>query len=276
MDPISSTGLAREPRRTVRRGPDPAVSSAPSTQSLSVVIPVRNDAARLKNTLSRLSSWIERTGRVADVVVVAQGGSRSVADVILAFSACFRRLRVLENAGGTGRGAAIRIGLAAAQEPVTIVCGADLATPFEDAEALLGAIESGADLAVGSSRVRGATILRTAPLKRRAFDALLAFVAGDLVPSRVADGNPGMIVLHANRIRTLLPACRVDGDAWAVELYAVMRRAGLAIKELPVRYTADRRARFAFWSSTFEMMRELTRLAARLRAADGASRTGAP
>ncbi len=274
MDPQSTTGLLRDARRTTRRARSASTDAPIAARSLSIVIPAHGDAPRLRAMLPRLSSWIERAGRIADVIVVNADGDRAVADVALGFAASFHRVRTLKSDARGGRGAAIRMGVAAAQEPAVLVIGTDLPTPFEDAEALLAALDNGADVAVGSRVMRGATILREEPLRVRVFNGLLRFLASDLVPCRVEDLNPSAIALRVPRVRPILHGCRIDGHAWAVELYSLARCAKLEIAEVAIRHTGDRRPRFAFWSATFEMMRDLARLAARLRARAAAAGIG--
>lgn len=272
MDPPTTTPIrARDARPVERRHAAESDATALATRPISVVITVRDDAWRLRNALTRLASWCERTGRSADVIVVDDGSKDDVSQLALCHAIRFNRLRVLRNEERGGKGSAVRAGLCAAQERAVLVCDSAFATPLEDAERLLKEIDDGAAVAVGSRSVRGATILRPERWKLRMFSALLGWLARELVPTGIADASPSLIALDTEAVRPLVLRCGVDGHVWAVELFAHALRAGLSVKEVPVRHAGDPRARLKVIGATFEMMRELTRLAARLNAIDATS-----
>ncbi len=102
-------------------------------------------------------------------------------------------VRVVRRAGKAGLASAVVAGFGVAKGDVLVVIDADLSHPPEVVPDLLRALESGADLAVGSRYVRGGGT-RDWPVKRRVVSRIACLLGNLLVPIR--DSTSGFFALR--------------------------------------------------------------------------------
>ena len=210
--------------------------------ALSVVVPAWREARRIGATLERIAAHLAARPWSAEVIVVDDGSDDGTAAEVLARRALLPRLRLLRHAERRGKGAALRSGVLAAHGDALLLCDADLSTPIEELDGLLAALAAGADLVLGSRRVRGARLERDQPLRRRAGGLVLRALAEALLELDVRDPTCGFKLLRRSAARGLARAGRIDGFAFDLEWLALARRRGLAVVELPVRWRDDPRS----------------------------------
>lgn len=191
---------------------------------VAVVIPARNEEAALGLVLDE----IPRRG--VDVVIVVNNGSTDrTADVARAHGAI-----VVEEAV-PGYGAACLAGIARtdATIDVVVILDADHSDYPEDLPALLAPIAAGeADFVIGS-RVLGGAEPGSLPWNQRFGNRLACALIRALYGASCTDMGP----FRAIRRTALLGLHMRDRTfGWNVEMQAKALIAGLAIREVPVRY----------------------------------------
>jgi len=173
--------------------------------------------------------------------------------------------RLVENFQNRGKGAAVRSGLLAAREPIGLFSDADLSAPVEEAPKLIEPIATGeVDIAFGSRALDRSLIGIHQPWRReqggRVFNLLV----------RVATGLPfwdtqcGFKAFRLDVCRPILEAARIDGFAFDVELLYLAHRAGLRIREVPVRWNHAEGSKVSFFRDSLRMLREVIALRTRL------------
>ena len=231
----------------------------------SVVIPCFNEAARIGATLRVTLDYLTANAPESELIVVNDGstdGTGTIAREILAETNVATRL--LENFPNRGKGAAVRSGLLAAREPIGLFSDADLSTPLTEMPKLIDPIANGEiDIAVGSRALDRSLIGIHQPWRReqggRVFNVLV----------RVATGLPfwdtqcGFKAFRLEVCRPILEAARVEGFAFDVELLLLARRAGLRIREIPVRWNHAQGSKVSFLRDSLRMLREVIALRAR-------------
>jgi len=231
----------------------------------SVVIPCFNEAARIGATLRVTLDYLTANAPESELIVVNDGstdGTGTIAREILAETNVATRL--LENFPNRGKGAAVRSGLLAAREPIGLFSDADLSTPLTETPKLIDPIANGEiDIAVGSRALDRSLIGIHQPWRReqggRVFNVLV----------RVATGLPfwdtqcGFKAFRLEVCRPILEAAQVDGFAFDVELLLLAQRAGLRIREIPVRWNHAQGSKVSFLRDSLRMLREVIALRAR-------------
>jgi len=231
----------------------------------SVVIPCFNEAARIGATLRVTLDYLIANAPESELIVVNDGstdGTGTIAREILAETNVATRL--LENFPNRGKGAAVRSGLLAAREPIGLFSDADLSTPLTETPKLIDPIANGEiDIAVGSRALDRSLIGIHQPWRReqggRVFNVLV----------RVATGLPfwdtqcGFKAFRLEVCRPILEAAQVDGFAFDVELLLLAQRAGLRIREIPVRWNHAQGSKVSFLRDSLRMLREVIALRAR-------------
>jgi dolichyl-phosphate beta-glucosyltransferase len=231
----------------------------------SVVIPCFNEEARISETLRVTLDYLAANAPTSELIVVNDGSidaTGTIARKILAESKIPTRL--LENFPNRGKGAAVRSGLLAAQEPIGLFFDADLSTPLEETPKLIEPIANDeVDIAFGSRALDRSLIGIHQPWRReqagRVFNLLV----------RVATGLPfwdtqcGFKAFRLDVCRPILEAARINGFAFDVELLLLAHRAGLRIREIPVRWNHAEGSKVRFFHDSLRMLREVIALRTR-------------
>ena len=233
--------------------------------AFSLVIPCFNEQARIGETLRVSLDYLAANAPESELIVVNDGSTDATAAIArerLARAPVAARL--LENFPNRGKGAAVRSGLLAAREPIGLFSDADLSTPLGETPKLIEPIANGdIDVAFGSRALDRSLIGVHQPWRReqggRVFNLLV----------RVATGLPfwdtqcGFKAFRLDVCRPILEAAQIDGFAFDVELLFLAHRAGLRIREIPVRWNHAEGSKVSFFRDSLRMLREVIALRAR-------------
>jgi dolichyl-phosphate beta-glucosyltransferase len=227
---------------------------------LSIVIPAFNEAQRLPGTLRRIAGFLAgRQHLLPAEVIVADDGSRDGTSQVAAGFAMPANveMRVVTLPRNRGKGAAVRAGLSACRGDRVLISDADLATPIEEIETLLG-VQAG--IAAGSRAIRRELIARRQPWARdllgRFYNVLLRW----LRLTTLHDTQCGFKLLDGDLARVLAMQLRIDGFAFDVELLARAGRVGQRVVEVPVRWFHQEGSRIRPLWHGLQMLRDMLRL----------------
>ena len=230
-----------------------------------VVIPCFNEEARIGETLRVTLNYLTANAPDSELIVVNDGSTDGTAEITRnVFPGTKIATRLLENFPNRGKGAAVRSGLLAAREPIGLFFDADLSTPVGETPKLIEPIANGeVDIAFGSRALDRSLIGVHQPWRReqggRVFNLLV----------RVATGLPfwdtqcGFKAFQLDVCRPILEAAHVNGFAFDVELLFLANRAGLRIREIPVRWNHAEGSKVSFFRDSLRMLREVIALRAR-------------
>jgi glycosyltransferase involved in cell wall biosynthesis len=216
---------------------------------LSVVVPAFNEAPAVRGgKLDSVREWLTGYPGRAELIVVDDGSTDGTAEV--AAGTADRVVQIPH----AGKAAAIIAGIEAATGDIVLFTDMDQATPIRHADALLHAIQSGADVAIGSRGLAragappgrmvlslGQVALRTALLGLPWPDTQCGFKA--FRRAAALDVLDGLRVYHPRNASPVQGASVASG--FDVEFLFVARRLGLRVAAVPVtwRYADTRRVR---------------------------------
>ena len=235
--------------------------------SVSVIIPAFNEAARLPLTLSATADYFAArkaaTGEDFEVLVVDDGSTDETAAVIRKFAETNPALDVqcLSYGGNRGKGYAVRYGMLRATGDLRLFCDADLATPAEEYEVVLAAMErERAPVGIGSRPLQNSNLLVHQPWYReqlgRGFNAVVQILA---VPG-IKDTQCGFKIFRADAADAVFSQCRIDGFAFDSEALFVARRLGFAVAEVPIRWSHKDGSKVSMVRDGLKMLRDLSRI----------------
>src|SRR5215203_288547 len=122
----------------------------PIEKSLSLVIPVYNEASRMMIPIPSLLTFLENHFHHWEVIFSNDGSTDNTVQVIRDLQKKYPHVRLVDNKSNRGKGAAVKAGFEAAQGELVMFSDADFSSPPEETLKLLAAIEEGFDVAIGS------------------------------------------------------------------------------------------------------------------------------
>lgn len=206
------------------------------------MIPAYNESARLPHTLWEIDSFVANNDLHAEIIVADDGSCDDTLAVARSFnprSASYVVLALRHR----GKAATVRDGVLRARGRLILFTDADLSTPIQYATRLISALESGADVAIGSREGEGSTRVREPGYRHvmgRVFNRIVKLVA---VPG-INDTQCGFKAFRHDVAKDLFGRARLHvGDTvvrgslvtgFDVEILHLARRRGYTIAEVPV------------------------------------------
>ena len=228
--------------------------------SLSVVIPAYNEAARLEKSLRAVVDYLRQNFPDGELIVVDDGSSDETAGLSRAVFQDSGDLRtsVISYKSNLGKGRAVRLGLLAARGDVALFSDADLSTPITEAPKVVEPIVNGQyDVTFGSRALDRRLIGVHQSWRREQGGRVFNLVV------RLATGMPfwdtqcGFKAFRMSACRPLIEAATIDRFGFDVELLYLAFRAGLNLKEIPVRWDHNEGSKITLFCDSFKMVNEV-------------------
>lgn len=229
--------------------------------SLSIVIPAYNEAGRLGATLPKVLDYLSNIVPESELIVVDDGSTDNTAATAKELlSAAVGRVRtsVLTYQSNLGKGRAVRLGLLASRGEVALFSDADLSTPITETPKLIEPILKGdCDLAFGSRAIDRSLIGVHQSWRREQGGRIFNLAV------RLATGLPfwdtqcGFKAFHMSVCRPIIESATVDRFGFDVELLYVAYRAGLRLREIPVRWDHNEGSKVNLASDSLKMLSEV-------------------
>lgn len=204
--------------------------------SISIVIPVFNEEAILRAAILDLVDRLSFLPWSYEILIAENGSTDQTREIATKLAAQFNVLRC-HHTVEANYGKALRAGILDAGGKIVICDEIDLCDTdfYERALALLR--DPSVDFVVGSKVMDGA-------IDRRPYFRRLGTVAINWM-LRVALGfkgtdTHGLKAFRRERVQPIASACQIDRDLFASELVIRAERAGLGVREIPVRVQEKR------------------------------------
>ena len=203
---------------------------------VSIVIPVYNEEAILHAAIVDLIDRLSDFARPYEIVIAENGSTDGTVDVAKELGARFAQMRSRHTAE-PNYGKALRDGILDAQGEIVICEEIDLCD-IDFFERALHLLETQpVDLVIGSKAMKGASDER--PLLRRLGTLIINGLLRLTLGFRGTDTH-GLKAFRRRRLQPIVQACMVDRDLFASELVIRAQRAGLDVREIPVRVLEKR------------------------------------
>jgi len=196
--------------------------------SISVVIPVFNEAATIGQVVKRVLDC----GFDAEVIVVDDASTDGTREYLKQLE--HPKVRVLFHSKNRGKGAALRLGFAAARNPFVVVQDADLEYNPADYPVLLEPLIDGrADMVYGSRFLGGPH--RVLLFWHYAINRMLTLLSDIIADLNLNDMETGMKAFRREKLMEL----RLSANRFTFEPEVTVKaaRAGWRIYEVPISYS---------------------------------------
>jgi hypothetical protein len=206
-----------------------------SAPLVSAIIPCLNEERTLGICIEKALSAFARRGISGEVVVGDNGSTDRSVEIATSLGACVVHQPV------KGYGAAISAAAGAAKGRYLIMADADDSYDWSQLDAFIDALEDGADLVMGNRFAGGIEPGAMPPLHRYLGNPVLSAAARWLHRSPIRDFHCGMRGFTREAFSRM--GARSPGMEFASEMVINAHRAGLDIREVPIKLYPDKRDR---------------------------------
>jgi len=235
------------------------------TPEISIVIPAFNEALRLPTTLDLVQRYLATAGLTAEVIVVDDGSRDDTAEVVQRYAQRWPQLKLVAAERNAGKGAAVRLGMAAARGRYRVFSDADLSVPIDDMEKLLPPLHAGAGVAIASRGLRDSQVELHQPWYRETMGKIFNRLVRIFVLGGVHDTQCGFKAFTAEVADRIFPVLQTRGFGFDVELLYRAQHAGYKIVEVPTRWINSPQSRVHPIRHSAAMFLELLAIPDRVR-----------
>lgn len=232
---------------------------------LTIVIPAYNEEKRISGTLETVTAYLAKQEYTSEVIVVDDGSTDNTCATVESFIARRQapgpadsdpardqdredgspQIRLIQNSH-RGKGFTVRTGMLNGEGKYVLFTDADLATPISEVGKMIGSLEAGADIAIGTREGIGAS-RQDEPFLRhlmgRVFNLLVRVISG----LQFQDTQCGFKGFRREVARDLFgrvqlygaDARQIKGGAvtgFDVEVLYLALQSGYRVDEIPVRW----------------------------------------
>ncbi|MFN3202859.1 MAG: dolichyl-phosphate beta-glucosyltransferase [Bradymonadia bacterium] len=231
----------------------------PPDQTLSIVIPAYNEAARIGVSLRNTLDYLDAHVPSHEVIVVDDGSSDETAEVVAGMFQGKPHLRVIRYTPNRGKGHAVRTGMLSARGDYVVFTDADGSTPIEEVEKLLFHLQRGADMVMGSRGLPESEIRQRQHIAREMMGRTFNLILRSTVMGGFKDTQCGFKGFTAEAASALFGAAQIDGFAFDVELL-LLAKERFIVKEVPVVWYNAPHSRVSPIKDSAKMLRDVARV----------------
>jgi dolichyl-phosphate beta-glucosyltransferase len=199
---------------------------------LSVIFPVFNEEAILKNNLLQVVQTLDQVPIDFEIILVDH-----TSDIAAGLVRQDSRLHLWTLAKNQGKGGALKEGISHSRGRIVLFSDMDLSVSFQELKIFLKALNSDCDLAIGSRKAPGARVQVHQPIIRevlgRGFTSLSRFIL-DL---DVSDFTCGFKALKGPAAKDLFSRLTLSDWSFDAELLYLSDRLGYRRVEIPVTWS---------------------------------------
>jgi dolichol-phosphate mannosyltransferase len=208
-----------------------APPSLATRQTVSIIIPIYNEAQYVERILERVQSAPIPPNVNREIIVVDDGSTDGTATLLETIEG-HRTIKVHRSVLNFGKGTAIRVGLYYATGDYILIQDADLEYDPNEYEKLLAPLLEGrADVVYGSRFLGNLEGMRW---QNYIANKMLSFLSNALYQAHITDEATGYKVFRKNVLARMTLRCR--RFEFCPEVTAKLRKAGFRIHEVPIRY----------------------------------------
>jgi len=200
-----------------------------------VVLPTYNEAENIATVLRRVRASVPD----AHILVVDDGSPDGTADLADECARALGGITVMRRPSPSGLGAAYRAGFRWGLDrgyEVLVEMDADLSHDPDTLPALLGEIDDGADLVIGSRYVPGGVAVGW-PWARRAISKIGCRYAQLMLRLPTRDATSGFRAYRADALRAVdLETVRANGYGFQIEMAFRVTNVGGDVREIPIEF----------------------------------------
>lgn len=204
--------------------------------SISLVIPSRNESARLPATLRAVKAWLDAGHEDTEVVLVVEKSTDDTAELARRQEAEDPRFRAICNPVARGKGFAVKTGMLAAKGDIVFFMDADLSVPLRFVDAFLPYFEK-ADVVFGSRQHPETVIPISQPFFRVFYGRVFNMALRLCGVTSFKDTQCGFKAFRRDAAREVFSRLTLDGFGFDVEAMAIAEALRLRIVERPVEWS---------------------------------------
>lgn len=231
---------------------------------LSIIIPVWNEARKIKYDIINLSQFLESFKITADIIVVDDGSTDGTAQVVESIqSSVPENIQCIRYSPHRGKGYAVRKGVEAAQGEYIMFMDSGGTVPLKYINTGLQLLKDNkCNIAIGSRHNPDSKIERNFIWYRQVTSSLFRLVVRRFlkIPNHINDTQCGLKLYKNDIAKEIFAQCKNDGFLFDLECILIAQSKGYRQQQFPIKWICDRDSRLSIVKNSVSVYNELREL----------------
>lgn len=223
-------------------------------KKLSIIIPVFNEAERIKAGLKIIQDWHKKYPGW-EFILVNDGSTDNTGEIIKKL----KFIKLINYQNNQGKGYALKQGVLKANQPLTLLCDIDFSTPLTELPKLAIAIKE-ADLAIGSRKTLGAKIIKHQPWWREWLGKQFTNLSKLWLGLKVSDVTCGFKLIKTPAAKKLFKQQKIKRWSYDAEILFLAKKMKLRVVDVPVVWENDEQTKVSIFKDIWQSIIDLIRI----------------
>jgi len=235
-------------------------------KTLTIVIPVYNEAERLKKVLIALSKKPKfKDISLEQIIFVNDGSKDQTLAVINSKKALIEKksgakVKIISYQANQGKGYAVRKGMQASKADYTLMMDADLSTPLTELNRFLPLIKQNKAVIIGTRKTSQAAIKIPQPLYRQLLGKVFTLLSQLMLNTWVSDFTCGFKLFNKQAKQQIFDTAVINRWGYDAEIIFLARILDFKIYEIPVYWQDDKRSKVNVFRDSLQSLSELLQI----------------
>lgn len=201
-------------------------------KELSVIIPVYNEANRVKKSWKIIKNYFQNNLNNCELIFVNDGSTDNTLNIIKKLKANFP-LKIISYSKNQGKGYAVKQGVLAATKNTLLFFDIDLSVPLSTTKKYLRKIDENS-LIIGTRKLSGAKLLQRQNFYREKMGQAFTKLTNLILNNNCSDYTCGFKMMPTKLAKEIFKKTKINRWTFDAELIFLAKKMGVKIKEIPV------------------------------------------
>jgi glycosyltransferase involved in cell wall biosynthesis len=237
----------------------PTEMSSKGNITVSLVLPAFNEAGKLEDAVSKISTTLEEIGYRYEIIIAEDGSTDGTAELAEELAQKLHYVRHIHREKRLGRGTALNNAFKQCNGEAMVYMDLDLSTDLKSLKPLVEAITiEGYDFSTGSRMLPESRVERG--LRRSISSRTYNFLVRRMLGSKVKDHQCGFKAFKREPLLSLIDEVDATHWFWDTEILVRAHRHGYKIKEIPVEWRSGTDTKVNLTKDSWNMFWQIVKL----------------
>ena len=225
-------------------------------QKLSLILPLYNEQQRFIEAFS-ICRKLGNQFKGWELIFVDDGSTDNTKSIVTKVIKPFSGMRLVSYSQNRGKGYAIRKGITAAKNDLILFSDIDFSTPITELELLFPFITRGADIVIGTRKVKGAQINKHQPKFREWMGKQFTKLTNLWLGLDISDYTCGFKLFKKKVAKKIFKVQKVERWGFDAEVLFLANLFDYKIAEVPIVWENDERSKVSLSRDVIRSLHDL-------------------
>jgi len=218
------------------------VNSIALPKSLSVIVPLYNETQRFPKNFKICQKYYRKYPNW-EFIFINDGSTDQTKKLVKQAIKEYPRMKLISYSKNQGKGYALKQGFKQAGKKFSLFTDIDFSTPLSELKLFYPFIQAGADIIIGTRKVRGANITKRQPPIREWLGKRFTDLTNLWLNLNISDYTCGFKLFKTSVAKKLFSKLKINRWGFDAEILFLANQSQYRIVEIPIKWKDDKRTR---------------------------------